>query len=88
MYVHVIILSCDSILCVYSPITEQYIFRQTCMYMSSYYHVTVYCVYNPITEQYIFRQTCMYMSSYYHVTVITVYMFLDRHVCTCHHIIM
>ena len=60
MYVHVIILLCDSIL----------------------------CVYNPITEQYIFRQTCMYMSSYYHVTVITVYMFLDRHVCTCHHIIM
>ena len=67
MYVHVIILSCDSI----------YVFRQTCMYMSSYYHVTVYmfldrhvctccdsilCVYNPITEQYIFRQTCMYMS--------------------------
>ena len=64
-------------LCVYNPITEQYVFRQTCMYMSSYYHVTVYlCVYNPITEQYVFRQTCMYMLSYYHVTVYCVFTIL------------
>ena len=56
------VLSCDSILCVYNPITEQYVFRQTCMYMLSYYDVTVYlCVYNP---QYTFRQTCMYILSY------------------------